>query len=391
MGLPRTADSRLAVSNDERRLRPFIGNIGTNAYFLARSGTEDESQWWLVGVDVDDGHPLFDAVPLGVLSPKPECFLNGPGEILCVSEFPSQAWVIDGHSGLIGFHGPTDLRLSSGTLVVEQVGVYAVAATQNQGVFGIGPQAETTWFVPGEGALAVEPARQSGAASQTLTSQLETNPRTYVAKVFSVVDGSVLEPVIGESYTLGKTTFYTGGFAAEVHRPNGTFSEIVFFDELGRRVGESEPRGVLDLLPDPIDLPVVRADERTTVYSAKGAKLVDVPSGTLWLVGTTLMVNVGSSRDFPEWQQYNMRDGSAGQVCDYLMHNYIGTDGSTLVFEVHNHEAEVLATASDLHSCERLWTIPKQPGSLDRIWRIDDTLVQLTNEGTELNSLVAPS
>ena len=392
LGLPRNTESQIALGNRPTDPRPFIGNIGGRAYFLADSGSKGERQWWLTGVDVQSGQPLFDAVRLGSDRQTPDCFLNGPDKVLCLDgAVASIAWVIDGLSGSVDYKGPTDLQEKLGTLTVHQVGTYAVATNQNEGVYGIGPHAETTWFVPGDGSVSTVESSRPAAAAQTLTAQLEANPRTYIFTVFSVADGRVIEPEIDEGYTLGKPVFYTGGFVAEVNNPDGIPVEIAFFDESGKRLNEYEGAGSAG--DSPVDLPVIgpNSDDRYTVFSTEGQPLIEVPGGTLHLVGTTLMVDTGNSRDFPELHLYNMRDGSAtGAVCDYLMHNYIGTDGSTLVFAVHNPRAEVLATASDLHSCERLWTIPKQVDSLDRIWRIDGALVQLTNEGTELRSLVAP-
>lgn len=388
LGLP-AADGQFAVSNGERRLRPFVGNVGPNAYFVARSGAPNNSQWWLAGVDTRDGRSLFAAVPLGDSRSQPDCLLNGPGEVLCVSRFsPSvSAWVVDVRSGALKYSGPSDL----GEFQVDQVGMYAVARKQNEGVYGIGSRAETTWFVPGDGSVRKVDASRPAVSAQTLTGQLEANPRTYIFTVFSVADGEVIEPEIEEGYTLGKPVFYTGGFVAEVNDPDGIPAEIAFFDESGKRLGEYDGRGSAG--DSPVDLPVIgpTSDNRNTVFTTQGQPLIEVPGGTLYLVGTTLMVDAGNSLAFPELHLYDMRDGTTiGSVCDYLMHNYIGTDGSTLVFEVHNPGAEVLVTASDMRSCERLWTLPKRVDSLDRIWNIDGTLVQLTNEGTELISLVAP-
>ncbi|MGB2919479.1 MAG: hypothetical protein WBC15_04510 [Mycobacterium sp.] len=391
LGMPRNVGSQLAVSSDERNLQPFIGNIGANAYFLASTEEADGSQWWLVGIDVHSGRPLFGAVPLGSGKQVPDCFLNGPTQILCLDGVPSKvAWVIDGRSGEVGYSGPTDLQRNFGTLTVRQVGIYAVATNQNEGAFGIGSQAETTWFVPGDGRLQIEPPTRPSASSQTLTAQDDVDPMSWSATVFSVADGRVIEPDLDDGSTLIDTVFYTGGFAAEVDSPDAKRSSIMFFDDSGKRVGEHGEEGVLERDEDPIDLPVVWSEDRSIVYSAQGQKLIEVPGSASQLVGTTLMANLANSREFPEWQQYNLRDGTAGPVCDYPMHNYLGTDGSTLVFEVTNRNAELLAKAHDLNSCERLWTLPKQPDSLDRIWNIDGTLVQLANEGTELLSLVAP-
>lgn len=67
-----------------------------------------------------------------------------------------------------------------------------------------------------------------------------------------------------------------------------------------------------------------------------------------------------------------------------------GYHGTALVFEVTNRNAGLLAYARDLDTCERLWELPAPLESLDRIWRIDGTVVHMSNNGTQLNSLVAP-
>ena len=392
-GLPRSPGSRFAVSDVPFGPRPFVGSIGSDAYFLALSGSDDEPQWWLIGIDVRSGQKLFDAVPLHSSASPPKCFLNGPNDVLCLSDGApaASAWVIDRHSGMTRYQGPTDLRLGYGTLVVEQVGIYAVAHTQDVGAFGIGPQGETTWFVPGNGRLAIESSTPQRNRSQTLTAQLEADPRTYVSTVFSVADGSVIEPEIDDGYTLGGTAFYTGGFAAEVDDPEGRSVEIAFFDEAGRRVGGHAESGVLS--DGDVDLPVVSSepDDEKIVFSANGDKLFETRYGALALVDTTLMVNMTDSHSFPEWQQYNMRDGTAGPVCDFPMDDYLGHHESTLVFQFSQVSGDVFMVARDLNSCERLWSIPKEAKSLERVWLIDGTLVQLKDRGAELISLVAPT
>jgi len=44
----------------------------------------------------------------------------------------------------------------------------------------------------------------------------------------------------------------------------------------------------------------------------------------------------------------------------------------------------------DLASCDRLWTITSPKGSFRDAWRVNTTLVQLSDDGTELMSLVSP-
>jgi hypothetical protein len=114
-------------------------------------------------------------------------------------------------------------------------------------------------------------------------------------------------------------------------------------------------------------------------------------TGVKYLVGTTMFLNENASDDFPMWRQYDLKTGSKGPACDFNMRNFLGTDGSVFVFEVTNRSAGTLAKARDRNTCEALWTLPAQVDSLARIWRINATLVQLSDDGTELMSLVGPS
>ena len=54
-----------------------------------------------------------------------------------------------------------------------------------------------------------------------------------------------------------------------------------------------------------------------------------------------------------------------------------------------NPKSDLLADAWDLSTCERVWSIPRN-GPLGRVTRLGDTLVRLSDDGTELYSLVAP-
>ena len=96
---------------------------------------------------------MFKPVPLNTGQRAPQCFLNGPAAVLCVDDERqrSRAWVIDVPSGRESYSGPTDLRTFGASLRVKQIGIYAVADTSDQGIYGVGAKAETTWFVPGDG------------------------------------------------------------------------------------------------------------------------------------------------------------------------------------------------------------------------------------------------
>src|SRR5215204_295951 len=279
---PGVEPSRIAASNDPHGPRPFIGNLDDHAYFLASSPATPGPQWWVVGIDIHSGQRLFAPVRLGATARPPQCFLNGPANVLCLDDDSSHtAYVIDLQSGAVSYSGPTDLRLGYATLAVKQVGIYAVAETENQGVYGIGVRAQTTWFVPGNGHVQSGPARRFEPVPQTRGTQLSTDPRAYEMTVFSLGDGKVIKPAIDDGAHLGKAEVYPGGFAAEVEvnrKPVG----IQFFDDTGRRLGE---RSVEGSLTASVGLPIVTSKGQSSVYSPDGHKLSDVPAGAIRLVG----------------------------------------------------------------------------------------------------------
>jgi hypothetical protein len=74
------------------------------------------------------------------------------------------------------------------------------------------------------------------------------------------------------------------------------------------------------------------------------------------------------------------------------MSGYVANDGRVGVFETVRYEITGATTfAMDLASCEKLWTTPVDPDSFHELWRIDNALVELSDDGKELHSLVAPA
>lgn len=380
----------IAASNVTGAPKPLIGKLGDRAYFFAVSHGGPDPQWWLVGIDTSSGRGLFDALSLNTGNRPPDCLLNGPDQILCIYDTPrNTALVVDSGTGDVLYRGPTDVETASVTLNLERLGPYAVATTPDRGIYGIGSRAETTWFVPGDGSTEAVTTMQLGAGAAVLSSQRGTDPKLSNYSIFSAADGTPVTPDVEPGATLHDPAVYPGGFAANVQAEDRKHLGAYFFDQSGRRIATVDGRVVGSTL---IDLPIVASDnsDHITIFTPDGHRLLDVPGRGLNRVGTTLLYSEGGTYEFPEWRQYDLKTGEKGPVCDFRMQNYIGTDGSTLVFQVTNPKAGLLARGRDMATCRELWTLPAQPDSLQRIWRVDTNLIQLSADGTTLSSLVPP-
>ena len=391
LGLP--GGSKVATADDPYWSRAFIGAHEDRGYFMVASPDALGWQWSLVGVDTVAGQRSFAPVPLDSGPTAPHCFLNGPTALLCLRgnvrdgvAQSSSAWIINAESGTVTYTGPSDLRISPGKLGVRQVGLYALAGTLGQGVYGIGAKAETTWFVPGKGS--VQPRfSESGTAPQTLATQEAGGDRT---EVFSVVDGTVMTPDV----TPGRRTFsaatYPGGFAVEVSADerSSTPDGVEFFDETGRRLGAVKDSGFLS--PGPADVPIVESSPQSGVFSNRGELLAEIsrfgPGDVAILVGARLLTAVAGSAT----EQYDLATGERGEDCQVYLGGYLATDGKVGIFESGNPNVGRVTKAIDLASCDTLWSIESPVGSFRDVWRVDTTLVQLSDDGTELTSLVAP-
>lgn len=393
LGLPHPPAEEAAptFAAHTRAADPLIGAVGDHAFFLARSGTH----WWLIGIDVRDGQSLFEAVELNVGNRAADCTLNGPTHVVCLDHEPAtSAWVIETTSGRVVYQGPSDITPSSGPLTMERLGDFAVATSQGKGIYGIGSHAETTWFIPGDGILREVSWPRSGSEQPQLSSQANADPKVWDSTVFSVHSGSAIRPDLGADADLHNLTVYPGGFAANVTEDREQLG-VVFFDDAGREITRTDGRvvgggsllGLAIVAPDDAD---PDATAMVTIFSPDGGRLLTIPDGFMTRIGSTLFHLERGTYEFPEWRQYDLKTGEQGPVCDFPMHRYIGTDGSTLVFQVTNPKAGLLARARDLKTCKELWTLPAQPDSLQRIWRIHTNLIQLSADGTELSSLVPP-
>lgn len=389
VGLP--AGSKFASSADAAWSQPFVGDLGPRGFLLASTPDAAGSQWWLVGVDAHTGGRLFAPVRLDAATASPKCFLNGSDAVLCLREGDQggTAWVVDARSGAVSYSGPTDLRTSLGALHVTQVGSYAVAQTTGQGVFGIGPHAETTWFVPGKGQVNKRWAQATNVAPQALATQDAGGDQT---SVFSLVDGKVVSPELDAGLRPMSAVTYPGGFAVEVvdSQNNSIPDGVEFFDDAGKKLGRADVSAFLST--SSMDIPIVASAPESVVFSPAGGKLADIsrlePGDTALLIGAVLFVG-GPSFDHDP-QPYDLSTGAKGKPCKVTLSNYVATDGKVAIFESGNPNVGLVTKGVDLVTCDLLWSIDSPVGSFRDVWRMDTTLVQLSDDGTELTSLITP-
>jgi hypothetical protein len=382
LGLP--PGSKVTTDDTPWRPGPIIKTPDHRALLLARSPGPNAPQWWLTGVDVRDGRPLFRPVALNAAVAAPACFLNGPA-VTCISEdhTSATAWVIDGQTGELTYSGPTNVRVITGKLKASQFGNYLVAATKGEGLYGVGPHGETTWFVPGAGVV----------ADHVGDVGFEGSGREGLVTMFSLQDGRVLTPEFPEGADMRSSGAFDGGFAAEFsERPGESF--IQFFDGMGRLTNRERIDGRRVGGTTGNVTAIVQSDG-FGIYGPRGDELLDVsgdPPNGMQLIGTTLWIGEKSLVDESHFQPYDLRTGDKGKPCAFdLINGYLGTDGSVFVRSSWNKKSDDLAQAYDLTTCDKVWSIPRTVGSSGEVTRIGDTLVRLSDDGTELMSLVAPS
>jgi hypothetical protein len=384
LGLP--AGSTIAKSHQNSGVPgPLIETPDHSAVLLASSPGPTAPQWWLAGVNFADGHVLFRPVALNVAAIAPSCFANGPS-VLCISDDgqAATAWVIEAQTGHVSYSGPTELRLHASKLQAAQVGGYIVAATDGQGIYGVGPNAETTWFAPGIGKV----FKKGGDVVVQGSAK-----GSYAINLISVKDGKTITPTLPDNTHLEDVNFFEDGFAAIVvvgkERPAAQF-----FDDAEEPTNEKRVPGLLGGTTG--NLTAVLEDRKHIgIYGPNGDKLLDLggerPNG-MQLIGTTLWIGESSGADGAHFQPYDLRTGDKGKPCAFDAANgYLGTDGSVFVRAPSNQKSDDVAQAYDLATCDKVWSIPRTVGSSGDVTRIGDTLVQLSNDGTELMSLVAPS
>jgi hypothetical protein len=379
--------NRFASESNPFLSDPFIGNLGDRAYFLAGNVGAPAPQWWLVAVDVTNGTRLFPPVSLSASHSRPRCYLNGPGALLCLTDGAGDttAWVIDSHNGHVTYTGPTPLSAYSSKFVMQQVGTYAVATKQYEGVYGVGPTANIGWFVPGGGSLPAATRTPLDFGPPGLASQA-TGRGSDRTIVFSVQDGTVIRPEISAGEQQGTTVVYPGGFAAEVTAVHDV-AHVQFFDESGKRAGPNSAPGALGGSPG---LPLVNLRQGGwALFDEQGGLLIQQSTPNqahAGIIGDILLIG---GDDPADKRQFDMTTGTEMKACD-LPEGYFASDGRVALGYQGYADIGRTLKAVDLLSCDTRWTTRSPAGSFRNFWRINTTLVQLSDDGTELMSLVAP-
>jgi hypothetical protein len=384
MGLPDGSTITKGHHNSEAP-GSLIETPDHSAVLLASTPGPTAPQWWLAGINVDNGHAQFRPVALSVTAVAPSCFPNGPS-VVCISDDgqAATAWVVEAQTGHVTYSGPTELRLNASKLQTAQAGEYLVAAADGQGIYGVGPHAEKTWFAPGIGKVFKNGGNVvvQGSAKGS-----------YAIELISAVDGKVITPSLPDDTHLEDVNFFEDGFAAIVVVGNDP-PAAQFFNGAEEPTSDNRVYGLLGGTGG--NLTAVMEDRKHVgVYGPNGDKLLDLggerPNG-MQLIGTTLWVGETSDANAAHFQSYDLRTGDKGKPCAFdMIDGYLGTDGSVFVRSPWNQKSDDLAQAYDLATCDKVWSIPRAVGSSGEVTRIGDTLVQLSDDGTELMSLVTPS
>jgi hypothetical protein len=382
LGLP--ADARINAGKDSWEY-PVIKTTSSQTYLLASTPGPPE-QWWLAGIDGATGRPLFPAVPMGETRQIPRCFPNGT-DVVCISDHvvePSTAWVIDGQSGGLIYTGPTELRLANGAQPsVEWTPNYLVAMEKGIGAYGVGRHAEKTWHVPGYGdglGLVADDIAFGGKGHGGVL-------------MFSVKDGRQWSPRLPSDADFSAHYFFEGGFAGQFDSGSGhRFAQL--FDSKGNPINGRRINGWLTAVTGNL-VEVLGLDDMLSIYDTHGRKLLEMPSSSprnTFLIGTKLWISDETNSVHYKYRSHDISSGAIGKPCPLDFSDYLGTDEAVIVRAPRGRaeaaSGQPLAQAYNLTTCEVAWTIPRPPGSLGTVERLGDTLVRLSDDGTELFSLV---
>ncbi|OBF86671.1 hypothetical protein A5791_20580 [Mycobacterium sp. 852002-51163_SCH5372311] len=389
----------------------LFASSGQKAYFVTAhcdDGPCSNPMGWVYGLDTGSGKRLFAPVALtGFYGGASDCYSNGPSVAVCLTEGyrkerPQLVWVIDLDRGAVTFTGRTELypqeQYGPGPRI-RAVGNYRgetrlVAAVKGKGVYGVGPQAELTWFVPGDGEVVLPNYLRVGdippltVALQRRTASDRSGPKD---RVFSVIDGKDLTPNPAAGITIDRAAVYNGGFA--YHYQEGVSGGVLFYDTRGREVARQEVGFASPMQDAATPIFVVNPESRPEwmVYTAGGKLLARIPGESVasefQTIGTKLYVRRSLIGPDESWQQWDLPTGRSGPTCKmHLGVAYVASDGNIILTQ-----DTAKNVAIDASTCQTLWETPSEPDdSRVVIWKVDNGLLQRTRKSDTIVSLRAP-
>jgi hypothetical protein len=384
----------------------LFASTADSAYFITTHRDEQglSPVGWLYGVETSTGKVLFPPIELAGFRgyPHGECYGNGPGVALCVTGgdvdrgLPKLAWVVDLGSGQVTYTGQTDLNVQGDRGTARQslmaVGSYRaetrlVVAREGVGVYGVGPHAEQTWFVPGGGNIFDPGYRQSSdipATTIAMQNAARDAPPESPYRMFSVIDGTDLTPTPPEGTRIRKSLVYNGGFAYSFQEP-GKRDGLLFYNTAGEFVAsyQDENHDLTPIENSVMPMALLRANPaQWLVLSAAGELVRSIPTtaaGVYFrIIGTKFYLNQPGTDD--RWQQWDLNTGASGPVCQLgLSYDYVGSDGSIVVVNGGLQSSTVRAV--DPSTCATAWKITEQEsGRQLRLQQVGTELIQSTRD-----------
>ncbi|MCZ8380342.1 hypothetical protein O6P37_15845 [Mycobacterium sp. CPCC 205372] len=384
----------------------LFASTADSAYFITTHRDEQglSPVGWLYGVETSTGKVLFPPIELAGFRgyPHGECYGNGPGVALCVTGgdvdrgLPKLAWVVDLGSGQVTYTGQTDLNVQGDRGTARQslmaVGSYRaetrlVVAREGVGVYGVGPHAEQTWFVPGGGNIFDPGYRQSSdipATTIAMQNAARDAPPESPYRMFSVIDGTDLTPTPPEGTRIRKSLVYNGGFAYSFREP-GKRDGLLFYNTAGEFVAryQDENHDLTPIENSVMPMALLRANPaQWLVLSAAGELVQSIPTtaaGVYFrIIGTKFYLNQPGTDD--RWQQWDLNTGASGPVCQLgLSYDYVGSDGSIVVVNGGLQSSTVRAV--DPSTCATAWEITEQEsGRQLRLQQVGTELIQSTRD-----------
>lgn len=392
-------------------LGDLFASTGDKAYFLSQfvdlhcSRRCRPQAGWVYGVNTRTGSRLFDPLPLPKYQFAVTCFGNGPTGAVCLkADPPLTAWVIDLDQGKVTFTGPTDVAYSAypGQPEAHPVGTSVgqsrlVTTVRGQGVYGMGPHAERTWFVPGNGF--VSPGGNEVADDiPAPTIAVSPGGGNDADRVFSVIDGTDLTPRPPAGAALSRAVVYNGGFAYAYQNSATRATGVLFFDTGGTLITDrSFGTSFVKLLNNPA-MPIVSVDGVFQVYTADGKQLSQFAAPEvapdLRTIGTKLYVNVGQPSQ-KRWQQFDLPTGQPGSTCTGWQlkgtgpsggGTYVASDGAAVLTETEELSGRFEVT--DVNTCQVLWQTPD--GTKLAMWKVGTGLLQ-ADKGSNVMSWLRPA